>query len=298
MGWKDKIKRRMAAKRDVFVAIPTLSGRTTVGITHFLNVLERLSLSPDCPWRFSWQVVNGRRPVEYARNVLIGIMFNKSPNAEKLWFIDEDMIPTETSLQLLDVDADIVAGRAWAFDASAPGRDPALRLCLFDYNKNGDAKFNPIVPQEGDDVLPIVGAGTATMVISRRVLDDKRMWFSDEYESVDGKLYKCSTDVGTDDYAPPVFRTVYAPNGKILRGEDLDFCLRAHELGYQVRAHVGSQFGHLKEINIDDVAMLCELVARRVSVNSPNSNMRDLATLASFAHEREVLRYADQDQVA
>lgn len=287
----------MARKRDVFVAIPTLSGRTTVAITHFLNVLERLSLSADCPWRFSWQIVNGRRPVEYARNVLCGIFFNKA-NAEKLWFIDEDMLPTETSLQLLDVEGDIVAGRAWAFDASAPEREPALRLCLFDYNKHGDAKFNPIIPQDGDSVLPIAAAGTATMLIDRKVLEDRRLWLSDEYESVDGKRYRCTDEAGTDDYAPPIFRSIYAPNGKILRGEDLDFCLRASMLGYQVRAHVGSQFGHLKEVNIDDVAMLCELVARRVAANSTGTSMRDLATVAAFAHEKESIRYAYEDQVA
>lgn len=298
MTWRDKIEAQMAAKRDVFVAVPTTTGRVTVGIAHFLNTLERLSLVADYPWRFQWQVVNGRRPVEFARNVLCGIFLEKT-KAEKLWFIDEDMVPTESSLQLLDLDADIVAGRAWAFDHSAPeaGKEPSLRLCLFHYNRNGDFKFNPIVPKDGDSVLPIVAAGTATMLISRKVIEDRRLWLSDEYQGLDGNTHRCSDDRG-DDWAPPIFRTQYAPNGRILRGEDLDFCLRAHELDYRVLADVTAQFGHLKELNIDDVAMLCELVARRVAANSTQSSLKDIATIASFAHEKETYRYAEENSLA
>jgi hypothetical protein len=250
-----------------------MSNRATIGIYQFLTLLERLGMQPDYPYKFSWQIMNGLRPVEYARNRLVGA-FLKNTKAERLWFIDEDMLPTQTSLELLDVDADIVAGRAWAFDHPNGNRGPSLKLCIFDYNKLGDYKFNPVVPENGSSVMDVTAAGTATMLISRAVLEDPRMNLPGAYTGLDGIVHSVDVEREADDWAPPVFRTLYKPNGHILRGEDLDFCLRAHELGYSIKAHVGSEFGHLKEVNLNDVAAMAEAVARRVASTVGNAEAR------------------------
>jgi hypothetical protein len=253
-------------KREIFIAVPTMSNRATIAIFQFLATVDRLSLLADFPYKFSWQVANGRRPVEYARNWLTGVFLTKT-DAEAIWFLDEDMIPTESSLELLAVDADIVAGRAWAFDHQNGSKAPGLKLCLFQYNQLGDYKFNPIIPKIDDSVVDVVAAGTATMLIRRKVIEDPRMRLPQSYIGLDGNPHDLTEETEDEAWAPPIFRTTYKPNGQILRGEDLDFCLRATECGFSVKAHVGAQFGHLKEVNLDDVAMLAELTARRVAAS-------------------------------
>ena len=246
-----------ALKKLCFVVVPTMDNRMTIGVVSFLAMLDRLNHSPTSPWAFQWEVINGRRPVEYARNYLAG-RFLYGTQAEKIWFIDNDMIPDASALEMLQVDADIVAGRAWAFDHGNPEneREPGLKLCLFNYNELGDFKFNPLIPKEGDSIVDIEAAGTATMLISRRVLEDRRMWFDTKYEGLDGEVKDLEDETLDPKWAPPIFKTQYKPNGQILRGEDLDFCLRAHNLEYSLKGHLGARFGHLKEVDLDHVVQI------------------------------------------
>ena len=256
-------------KEDIFVAIPSLDANVNIGVMRFLLTLQQASMAKTSPWKFSYYVVNGKRPVEYARNLLAGAFLEQS-NASRMWFIDQDMMPGENAHELLLAEADIVAGRMFAFDHAHDGKPPALKLCAFHFNVNGDHRFNCAAPKEGDDIstpMEVDAVGTASMLIRRNVLEDRRLWADGAFTYFDGAEYDCSafsTDKDAEGFAPPIFKTIYKPNGKILRGEDLDFCRRAGEFGYAIKADLSVTFGHHKAVNLDEVAELCQIVADRV----------------------------------
>jgi hypothetical protein len=83
------------------------------------------SSDPAFGYQFSITVAPEISPVHYARNLLVGI-FLKETNADFLWFIDNDMMPDESSLEILNTDADIASGRCLATRPSEHGIDLAV----------------------------------------------------------------------------------------------------------------------------------------------------------------------------
>lgn len=258
----------------IYVAIPTCSSRLTMGLIHFLSSLDRMSLDEQFPYAFCWRVMNGKRPVEYARNHLTR-SFLELKQASRLLFVDEDMMPGPGALNILDVDADLVSGRAFGFDhkrvdpLTKKQLPPGLKPCIFDLNpKTG--RFHPKKPDfsKGQTVFDADASGAACLLIKRHVLEDRRMWLPTKYVDHMG-IAKDHSDnefpEGDEDWAPPIWRTIYRPDGRILRGEDLDFTDRARKLGYSLKAHYGANYGHLKEVDLDAVADMAETITQRVT---------------------------------
>lgn len=235
------------------IGVPSLSGKLNTRLWAFLHACERLNDDPEFPWRFEMRIVVDRYPVEWARNLLVGYAIKA--DADRIWFIDEDMLPDRTSLELLKVDADIVAGRAFIWDAKTDKHLGRLKLSAFHYNLFNDHKFVAHKPNGADMVVDVDAVGTASMLVKREVLEDRRLWTGTKYTGLDGKEYDLEDEVGgeTDEWGPPLFQFVRKPNGAPLRGEDLDFCYRAKQLGYSVKCHLGSSFGHYKPVNLDEV---------------------------------------------
>ncbi len=242
-------------KEAVFIGVPCVNEYLHVGVHRFLVWADRLSLDPKHPFSYGWQIMTGKRPIEYARNLLAGTFLRSG--ASRFLMLDDDMVPKQDIFNLLDVDGDIVAPCMFAKKGSAEiDGEPRLEICAYMWNLKGDHKFNSIIPQPGQSVLDVEGVGTGFIVVRRRVMEDRRLWQNGEFEW-HGVKYACDKlpEDEPDEWAPPIFRTNYAPNGKILRGEDLDFSRRAHELGYTIRAHMGIRCGHAKVCNLDDMAL-------------------------------------------
>jgi len=252
-------------KEHIHIGIPCGSGRLGVPITDFLANIHRLSAEPSVPYQFSWQILNGHRPVEYARNLLVG-GFLRDTKAERLWFMDDDMKPPANALALLGVDADMAAPAAFAFNHATPDRPPTLKLCLFNYLEDQHSFECALPGKTGVTEMQVDGAGTAAMVIRRHVLEDRRLWQEGGYSDLAGKAQDCwQTDPDGGTFAPPIFKMVSQPNGKIMRGEDLDFCLRARALGYKLVGHYGVNFGHVKPVDLTQVAEYGNMVAKRAT---------------------------------
>lgn len=237
-------------KELIFVAIPAVEDKIHAAISVFLSILDRASMHPDCPYAFSHEIFPGLRNVDYARNRIVGRFLRST--ASRLWMIDDDMMPSSEMIDLLAVDADIVVPRMFAFKRA--NAEPQLQCCAFKHNLNGDGKFNAIVPTRPIPI-EVDSAGTGAILIKRRVLEDRRVWYPCEYEW-NGVMCNLDDERLSENWAPPIFRFHYKPNGEMLRGEDLDFCLRAREAGYKIMGHMGVACGHAKLVNLDDVALI------------------------------------------
>ena len=249
-------------KREVMIGVPTMNESIGVGVVAFLHVCERKSLDPNFPFTFSINVVNGMQPVEYARNQLVG-QFLRNEKAELLWFVDTDMLPGADCFRVLESDFDIVAPRMLKWDAKGAETQAGIGLCAYKYNVLGDYKFNAINAGAGDSWVEVDAVGTGGMIVSRKVLEDRRLWGATVYTGLDGQEKDQANEQGQKDWGPPVFRFLRKPNGAPLRGEDLDFCWRAKQLGYKVAVNVQVGFGHLKPVNLDEIVE----VANRAGMN-------------------------------
>ena len=165
------------------------------------------------------------------------------------------MLPTNSSAALLGVDADICCGLMYRFDhtnADNPNSEPGVSICAM--RDAEDGRFRPIIPMPGDPLVQDVDAmGTGSMLIRRRVIVAGRMWLDDKYRDLNGFQMRLEEQRKHPHWAPPIFRTRLKPNGQVLMGEDVDFCQRAKRLGYTCKTHLGVSFGHLKEVDLNEV---------------------------------------------
>ena len=85
-------------------------------------------------------------------------------------------------------------------------------------------------------------------MIARHVLEDDEIRLSPAYVDRNWEPQR-----PTADDAPATFRTVYAPNGRMLVTEDLDFVNRASSLGYRCVYEPAAVVGHQKRLDLQDV---------------------------------------------
>jgi len=208
--------------RHVFVGIPFIGHWLTAGIATFAeacgyqNALER-------DVRFTFRPLAGSSVisfnVEYMRNCLVG-MARADPTVTDLMFIDSDTMPGPDAMNLLTLDADIVAG-------VYPIPDARFGQVWSVYEAVGEKyRHMPTLPTAPFEAG---GAGTGAMIIKRRVLDDPRLHFAPPVAGV-----------------PCVFRTPRHPDGSVEYTDDLDFCRRARAAGYRIVVDPRVQFGHVK----------------------------------------------------
>lgn len=236
-------------KTQIMFAVPAADGSVNAWIAHFVAFLKDITYHPQSQWVFDPQFVMNARPVHFARNRIVG-EFLKSQN-DVLWMMDADMTPDTSAISVLDVDADIVCGRTlyWKDANNDDGRPPALLLSAHKqvFEDQGRRWENLTDVGHWGEVRDIDACGTACLVIKRRVLEDPRMLLADTWNDPDGKPFPMKPE------APPYFRMYYAPNGELMRGEDIDFTSRAKKLGYTVKYHSGARLGHIKPVDLAHV---------------------------------------------
>jgi len=240
-----------------------MTNRITIQIVGVLDALRQASKDPDAAFDVHFLIEVAKSPVEYARNVLVGA-FLKS-DCDKLWFIDEDMLPDSSVARLLHSDADITCARMYKFDHPNPaeGKEVGLGLCAM--TKIETNLYRPLAPSLGDTAIQECDAvGTACTIINRRVLEDRRLWTDNIYTTVDGKTIDGNVPDDAREYAPAVFRYPRGPNGVGIMGEDIDFCVRAKALGYSIKVDLNAVCGHWKSIDIDQAGFLAQKTVERV----------------------------------
>jgi GT2 family glycosyltransferase len=160
-------------------------------------------------------------PHDAARNFCVK-EFLKSDSTH-LFFLDSDVIPPLHALEkLIAADKDVVTGFYPSMRID-PNKKQFKILNVFSYgvDERGKHGLIPIVKAEGDGLIKVDRAGGGCLFIAREVLEK----------------------IGA-----PYFKFQYDDEGLLKYGEDIDFCKKAADAGYQLYAHTGVVCGHVKEI--------------------------------------------------
>ena len=88
-------------KEHILIALLTYSDSVNVSFLWWLDNIRSLNADEKHPRTYEIMYVPGLRPVSFARNVAV-TNFLQHPTATKLWFIDDDLVPTEDSLKIFN----------------------------------------------------------------------------------------------------------------------------------------------------------------------------------------------------
>jgi hypothetical protein len=216
----------------VLICVTSLDGFLRWSIAQQMCRAMMANADPACPYHFETMIVNGMRPVEFARNYCRDYFMEKT-NCQILQFWDADQEIPDNWPFLYQVDAHVVSGTTfcWVGNDSVGSR---LRYNQYSLNDKGEC-FN-IHPVSDVQPFPVPIVGTACMSIRREVFDAA---------------------------GPSPFRMTQMDTGRIRASEDVNFCITARNLGFNVAVHPGVVFGHVKNIDLLHVAQFtserCEM---------------------------------------
>ena len=86
----------------ILIAVPSLTHTVSAAVMHLTAASQRFTLK-----RFDVRTLAGLKGYDFARNCMVQSFLGG--NYDRLWMIDDDIMPKEDVFALLDVDADIVA---------------------------------------------------------------------------------------------------------------------------------------------------------------------------------------------
>lgn len=234
-------------QKHVLIAVPTVDSQVTTGIAEMFGIAQKLNYKDDYPWSFSTTTCQGVKGYDAARNTIAKKFFEL--DADYLWMFDQDMQPPGNTFQLLDTEGDIVAPLLPTLkihtDLTTRAVKFELPFCACVYDDLGRISSRRGVDVSGGGILDVDGVGFGSVLIKRKLLEDRRLWHDPAWIRPDNR--KCV--LKTDD-PPPIFRYNRKPNGACDIGEDFSFCRRARLLGYSVKLDTRIVMGHIKH-NVD-----------------------------------------------
>jgi len=222
----------------VLIAVPCLDYKHTSAIGQLFAMSQKMN-SMQSKYIFTVFTVDGVVGYDLVRNDICKF-FLEGP-FDRLWMIDNDILPYKDVFGILDVDADIVAPLmpTMKFDFVGDNFKFTAAYAAGDYEDIDDLTTGkcPDVQDGGEVEVSMVGTGC--IAIRRKVIEDKKMHYpSDDLEDGD---------------SPPIFKFHKKSNGSYLSGEDEDFCVRAKRLGYKIVLHTGIEVGHVRFFDISHI---------------------------------------------
>jgi len=219
----------------VLIVVPSLTHTVSAAVMHLAAASQRFNI----PRRFTVRTLAGLKGYDFVRNCAVQSFM--AGDYDRLWMIDDDIMPTEDVFALLDVDADIVAPLmpTLKWDMGENTFNFHVAYAAGRYSDINDLSTAVDIDISGGGVVDVDMVGTGCTIIRREVLEDPRMCYD-------------ASDL-EDDEPRPIFRYHRKSNGAHKRGEDEDFCVRAKLLGYSVKLHTGIETGHRDQIDIAHV---------------------------------------------
>jgi hypothetical protein len=142
--------------------------------------------------------------------------------------IDADNPPTQNPLDLVELDKDIIGlpTPVWHFDEknTKKGERPVY-WNAYDYVKKDDAYKEH---QKREGLQKVDAIGTGCFLMSRRVFENPEM----QKGAFTRKLY---------------------PDGRVHKGNDISFCERAAEQGFEIYSHFDYPCMHFSEVELNQV---------------------------------------------
>ena len=229
----------MSEREHVLIAVPALEYTVSSAIARLFAVSQQKNALAG-KYKFTVTTVDGIIGYALVRNN-ISKVFLDGP-FDRLWMIDNDIVPALDTFGILDVDADIVAPLMPTYKCSFIGDkfDFSAAYAAGDYDDIDDLSTEKETLDIGNGgPIDVSMVGTGCMAIRRSVLEDSRMRY-DESDLKEGD-------------PPAIFRFHTKSNGGYKSGEDEDFCVRAKRLGYSVKLHTGIEVGHLRWSDVSHI---------------------------------------------
>ena len=159
-------------------------------------------------------------PIDHARNVIVSDFLRT--DCTHLMMIDDDIVPTQDTLERLLVHDQLIVGAACPI--VGPGDNNKLVTTTNAYNLDEDKRYTAI--KEGKGLQRVNAVGTGCMMIKREVFDR---------------------------IPPAPFVTEYNSDGIKFRSEDLNFCFQAESSGIYIYVDFDIRCKHIKSCNILDI---------------------------------------------
>lgn len=182
---------------------------------------------------------SGPRVAE-TRCLMVDLFATKYPDSEWLLMIDSDMTFPEDIVEALmhvadPVEAPIVGGLCFAGGKQSAPYPTVYRLTTLE---TGQLGVERVYDYPRDAMVKVGATGGACLLMHRSVFAAMKTKFG-ELPSGEPNPY-------------PWFQEgIIGPHGEAW-GEDILFCLRAHQLGIPVHVHTGIKLGHAKVQIIDE----------------------------------------------
>jgi len=187
----------------------------------------------------------GEKPIANNRNKIVQ-EFLAYKAFDVLMMVDSDIVPPLNILNLADFQKDIIAPVCFMYqeDMIAPVA----------FKRKPDGLYLPIEITGEEGLIEVDAVGTGCIFLSRKVLEDVRAPFMNEYDADGIKIF----------------------------GLDIAFCRRAKEKGYKVFVHLDYLCSHwttvdLKEIYstlsdyLDQIYLLKQKLRQNDTKNPPNN---------------------------
>lgn len=194
--------------RKIFVAIPNL-GEIRTGLH---KTILRWVMDKDMRERYKLHFHHPEflKPYQYARDNCVVKFFNSKADWEYLLFIDADIDPPfEMIDKLIEADKDIVGAAYPGIKENPDGCTVPLPMV---FEERGDT----LSLANGSGLEEVEALGTGAILIKKKVLEEMGPpWFNPKY-----------------DYEEPTLGVKQIDK----TGEDVNFCLKAKELGFEIWA--------------------------------------------------------------
>jgi hypothetical protein len=158
------------------------------------------------------------KPIESNRNKIVQDFLKT--DCEWLVQIDDDCVPPLNYLDLILYNKDIITGVCYAYR-----QDSIVPLILRKQSKSGLWENKECNPAEG--LIEVDSIGTGAIIIHRRVF--------------------------TPELQKHPFESVWNEDGTRKKGQDLHFCEKAKEAGFEIWCHLQYRVAHIVEVNLAEI---------------------------------------------
>lgn len=216
-------------KIKIYMGIPSTGDRNDAQ-TYFLRRMEK-AYGGKIEFVYP-EIYVGRIFHDFARNAYVEQFL--ATDCDILWFLDSDIVPSERVLDLVTEHGDKwkLAGAPYPVWMTHPGFDgPQVTFCVYRRPDKDKGMVPSAVPEAGLDFVD--GIATGCIFIKREVLEKmEKPYFEFQYNSITREM---------------------------TQGEDLYFCKKASDLGYQFFIDFSMVCHHYKKVSLLDVSNYLEL---------------------------------------